>query len=260
MIEGDRSAGGHRPGSGEHRASAGAGELRPGRMPGVAAGVVGVTGHRPPALAGVSHELLERRVDTVLGVLADLGHHHLVSGLAEGVDRIVARRALVAGWTIDALLPFESARYEADFDGRKSRAEFSELLAQSGTVTVAPQSATVTVAPQSSSAPAGVHWGASASPYAAQGKALVAGSHTLLAIWDGLPARGPGGTADVVGWARGAGVPVVWIHLRHPHRMVVLDAEKGTTALIADRNAGRAAATAADLRRRLASALDEGGG
>ncbi len=34
----------------------------------------------------------------------------------------------------------------------------------------------------------------------------------LWAVWDGEPARGPGGTADVVAHARGRGVPVrvVW--------------------------------------------------
>ncbi|GAA2994425.1 hypothetical protein GCM10010519_29600 [Streptomyces lactacystinicus] len=36
--------------------------------------------------------------------------------------------------------------------------------------------------------------------------------HKLLAVWDGLPARGQGETADVVALARSRGVPVeiVW--------------------------------------------------
>lgn len=33
-------------------------------------------------------------------------------------------------------------------------------------------------------------------------------SDVLLAVWDGLPGRGPGGTADVVAYARSKGVPV----------------------------------------------------
>jgi transposase len=34
----------------------------------------------------------------------------------------------------------------------------------------------------------------------------------LLIVWDGLPARGRGGTAEIVAWARGLGKPVcqVW--------------------------------------------------
>lgn len=37
---------------------------------------------------------------------------------------------------------------------------------------------------------------------------LVAQVDKLLAVWDGLPARGYGGTADVVAYARQRGVPV----------------------------------------------------
>ncbi|MFF7638467.1 hypothetical protein ACFZB9_35770 [Kitasatospora sp. NPDC008050] len=43
---------------------------------------------------------------------------------------------------------------------------------------------------------------------------LVALSDQLLAVWDGLPARGYGGTADVVAYAQRFGVPVqvLWPH------------------------------------------------
>jgi len=33
----------------------------------------------------------------------------------------------------------------------------------------------------------------------------------LIAVWDGKPARGPGGTADVVAYAASAGKPYVWL-------------------------------------------------
>ncbi|MEK9500813.1 hypothetical protein [Gaopeijia maritima] len=206
------------------------------------AGVVGVTGHRPAALAGVDLDLLERRVDTVLDVLAELGHDHLLSGLAEGTDRLVARRALASGWTLHAVLPFERLRYEADFDGSGSRAEFAALLDRSARVSVA-RAGAESRAGAGPAADLG-----DAAPYAAQGRTLVAGSDMLVAVWDGLPARGPGGTADVVGWARAAGAPVVWIHLRPPHRLAVLDAERGE------------ATSTADLRRRLSAALEREGG
>lgn len=32
----------------------------------------------------------------------------------------------------------------------------------------------------------------------------------LLALWDGAPARGPGGTAAIVAYARERGLPVYW--------------------------------------------------
>jgi hypothetical protein len=44
------------------------------------------------------------------------------------------------------------------------------------------------------------------------GKVVVDRSSVLVAVWDGQPARGLGGTADVVAYARERGVPVtvVW--------------------------------------------------
>jgi hypothetical protein len=46
----------------------------------------------------------------------------------------------------------------------------------------------------------------------AGGRAVVDHSDLLVAVWDGKPARGHRGTADVVAYARGRGVPVevVW--------------------------------------------------
>jgi hypothetical protein len=33
----------------------------------------------------------------------------------------------------------------------------------------------------------------------------------LIALWDGQPSRGKGGTAEIVAYARQRGIPVVWI-------------------------------------------------
>ena len=43
------------------------------------------------------------------------------------------------------------------------------------------------------------------------GKVVVDRSSVLLAVWDGQPSRGLGGTADVVAYARQRGVPVTVI-------------------------------------------------
>jgi hypothetical protein len=44
------------------------------------------------------------------------------------------------------------------------------------------------------------------------GKVVVDRSSVLVAVWDGQPSRGLGGTADVVRYARERGVPVevIW--------------------------------------------------
>jgi hypothetical protein len=52
-----------------------------------------------------------------------------------------------------------------------------------------------------------------------------------MAIWDGTPARGPGGTADVVHRALAQDVPVLWIHAEDP-------ATWGLAALLDDASAG----------------------
>jgi hypothetical protein len=46
----------------------------------------------------------------------------------------------------------------------------------------------------------------------AASEALVARSDRLVAVWDGEPSGGWGGTADVVAHARGTGIPVqvIW--------------------------------------------------
>lgn len=177
-------------------------------MSGDLGGVAGVSGHREEALQDADLDLLRGRVDGVLGVLSARRWGVLVSGLAEGADRLVARRALRTGWTLRSLLPFTPDRYEDDFASADSRAAFRRLLAQSSSIEIAP----------------GVEGGDDRDgPYAVQGRILVARISVLIAVWDGQPARGPGGTGDVVEHALEAGRAVVWIHARAPHRVRFAD-------------------------------------
>ena len=52
----------------------------------------------------------------------------------------------------------------------------------------------------------------------AAGRLLVERSDRLIAVWDGLPARGPGGTADVVAYARALSRPVTVLWPQGAHR------------------------------------------
>jgi len=45
----------------------------------------------------------------------------------------------------------------------------------------------------------------------AASRAMLARADCLYAVWDGKPARGYGGTADVVAEAEGSGIPVTVI-------------------------------------------------
>lgn len=176
--------------------------------------VAGVTGHRDPGLDPVAPSLLAERVDGTLRALAAAGVDTLVSPLAEGADRLVARRALDAGWTLRALLPFPATRYEDDFRSEASRDEFRLLLERSSEVEVVGQDD-----PGNGNAELA---------YRRVGEALLQRCGVLLAIWDGDPPRGPGGTAEVVSQAREKGIPVIWIDSASPHTVRTLDPVEGS--------------------------------
>jgi hypothetical protein len=207
-----------------------------GRGAGIANGgrILGVTGHRGRPLPGADLPLLEERVDRVLAGLAELGFQELISPLAEGADRLVAQRALVTGWTLRALLPFEALRYEEDFQGDGSVGEFRELLARAAGVEVVPDQAPEPGAaspdsdatPPDPAPPTGGPPGSAAAPdlpYRRVGRALLDRVGVLVAVWDGLPPRGPGGTGEVVQEAVRRGIPVVWIGSGAPHELRLLE-------------------------------------
>jgi hypothetical protein len=147
---------------------------------------VGVSGHRllaDPAAVAVSVDRVLDRLALGLDVVA-------VSSLAEGADRIVAARVIARGGRLEAVLPLPSDDYARDFVDAGSRAEYADLLATADPVTVVPPD------PADPSREAA---------YARAGSAVLDACDVLLALWDGAPARGRGGTAEVVAEARAAG-------------------------------------------------------
>ncbi|MBV6521893.1 MAG: hypothetical protein MNPFHGCM_02037 [Gemmatimonadaceae bacterium] len=178
---------------------------------------VGITGHRPNRLekAEADLPLLHNRVKSVLQLVSETVHRvhredmapyaaeapvlRLVSSLAEGADRIAAREALRLGFELDVPLPFARDRYELDFVSanssppRDTRAEFRELLGHARRVLE------LDSVPESDTA------------YVAVGTTTVRQCDILLAIWDGEPSHGPGGTPDSVVEALRIELPTVWI-------------------------------------------------
>lgn len=144
---------------------------------------VGVTGHRDLARP----DEVAVAVDAVLDALEAEGGGSLVavSALAEGADRLVARRVLARpGGRLIALLPLEPADYVADFADVASVEEFTELLAAADEYEV------ITGAPSDD-------WTREAA-YERAGHAMLDRCDVLLALWDGEPGRGRGGTAEMV--------------------------------------------------------------
>lgn len=147
---------------------------------------VGVSGHRlladPSAVAAAVDQALDR---------VGAGHDLVaVSSLAEGADRIVAARVLARGGRLEVVLPLPADDYATDFADAGSRDEFAALVAVADRVSVVPPD------PADPSREAA---------YARAGSAVLDACDVLLALWDGAPAHGRGGTAEVVAEARDAG-------------------------------------------------------
>jgi hypothetical protein len=110
--------------------------------------------------------------------------------LADGADQIFARAVVDLGGQLEAVIPASEYR-----DGLPATAlpEYDALLARAATVHRLPFTEST---PES-------HMAAS--------MLMINQADELFAIWDGQPARGYGGTADVVAYARRRGKPVVVI-------------------------------------------------
>jgi hypothetical protein len=183
---------------------------------------IGVTGHRDVALAPNVLMRLWDAMSSAFSALqqgsADTGRppepndnrHDLqvVSALAEGADRMVAAVGLTQGAALVAVLPFSRAAYLQDFPEERSRQDFTRLLAKAAEVIELDGRVT---SDESRNA-----------AYSAVGKAVVARSDLIFALWDGCPPHGPGGTSEIVDHARRHGCPVLWFKLDHDGKAAVV--------------------------------------
>ena len=158
---------------------------------------IGVTGHRrltdPAALVPAIRAAVQGVVDRFLGPGAEPALL-VISALAEGADRLVAAEVLARpDATLEAVLPLPPGDYLDDFTGDASKAEFTEMLGRATSVWVARPG------------------GSRDEAYERAGRHVVDRADVLIALWDGEPPRGRGGTATVVSYARAQGVPVAWV-------------------------------------------------
>ena len=148
---------------------------------------IGVTGHQQLPEGVRAHaeqaitDLLRDRQTPVIGL----------SSLAKGADQIFADVLLRSGGTLHAVVPCWGYASTFDEAGRQS---YLRLLEQARSVT------TLAYAKPSEQA------------FDAAGQYIVEHCDLLVAIWDGQPARGHGGTADAVAHARRLGreIAVTW--------------------------------------------------
>ena len=137
---------------------------------------------------------------------------YLLTPLALGADRMAARAALRdEGFEIFVPMPFPQKVYEEDFTGNIGKspdaepitaeqdlAEFRQLLSRaSGRLELDGGGRS---GPEDSAGRA----------YEAVGRFVVRHCDFLVAVWDGKPSNGRGGTAEIVHYAASAGVPSAW--------------------------------------------------
>jgi hypothetical protein len=148
---------------------------------------VGITGHRD--VRDLTHRLLRAAVAAELAAYRPL---HGISSLAEGADQIFAEQVLEVHGALTAVIP--SADYAGSFQTVSGRTMYRQLRARATEVIELPFASP------------------SEDAYWAAGRRIVFLSDVLLAVWDGAPSGGVGGTADVVAFAAERGVPtrILW--------------------------------------------------
>lgn len=114
-----------------------------------------------------------------------------LTSLAIGADQVFAEEMLKSSGDLVAVLPF--TEYEQRFSG-SGRARYRGLLARAATEWVLPR-----VSDDDEDC------------YFYAGKVVVENCDILVAVWNGKPAAGVGGTGDVVDYARLRGRETTWI-------------------------------------------------
>jgi len=150
--------------------------------------IVAITGHQRWPAAADAHIRAGITAQLAAATRPLVG----ATSLAAGADQLFARMVLEAGGTIHVVVP--CARYEEAFADHAALVEYKRLLAQAA--------ATEQLAYAQPSEQA----------YAQAGFRVVELCDLLVAVWDGAPARGQGGTGEVAAYARQQGrqVAIIW--------------------------------------------------
>lgn len=148
---------------------------------------IAISGHR-----GLPADTAELVGTAIRGALAPLAPSLVgISCLADGADQIFARAVLELGGALEVVVPAEQYR-----DGlpAAAHAEYDALLRAARAVHRLGFTAST------------------AESHMAAARVMLDLADELYAVWDGRPARGYGGTADVVAEARRRGIPVrvIW--------------------------------------------------
>jgi hypothetical protein len=206
---------------------------------------VAITGHRLNRIM-IGEARISQRLTAMLRRLKQAARHSeryagrpvAISALAEGADRLFATAALDLRYPLQVLLPFPSADYETTFGESATTPHYRTLLAQAAAVQTLPGRLTD-----------------SKTAYEAVGRLTVNQSDILIAVWDGRPAAGRGGTPDIIQYALDLGRPVLWIDAARdrPPRLLRAPTASGRRSISLDQLATRARVIAPRQLKRLVS-------
>ena len=152
--------------------------------------VVGFSGHRQLADTASAAAVIKQALETLRSEAH--GEWIALSSVAIGSDQLFVQQARASGLSWHAILPLPRAEFAKDFSPEEwtmveatlTQAEHIRVISENGTREDA---------------------------YLDCGMETVNGADVLLVVWDGQPARGKGGTADVVEYAKSIGKPVLVI-------------------------------------------------
>jgi hypothetical protein len=195
----------------------------------VAALRVGIVGHRTDQLSAHHISALEQVLPDLLAqiskaatrVLADphvgafyqgwqpdgiCAEFALVTPLAQGTDQLAASAALAAGYRLAVIHPFDADAYKNSF-GPADDPEVVGARQHYDALASLPQSRVQLLSLDAIPASTAYH----NRGFEAAGALALRQTDLLIAVWNGKPVRGVGGTADVISAAVACGIPVIWV-------------------------------------------------
>lgn len=182
---------------------------------------IGVTGHRklddPAAMQALVKKAIDaeveklfpeesrRKIESVRRAGTTAISFRVLSPLAEGADRVVARAVLSnPDARLDVVLPLALEDYLEDFATEESRKEFGELLGRCRKP-VPLRTRRIRDDRRDPGDQAELRRDA----YKQVGQYVVDHCDVLVAVWDGQPPRGRGGTAEIVQYAQDQNRPII---------------------------------------------------
>ena len=169
---------------------------------------VGITGHRSIATEPIVASAVKAAIARVLRALSSEGRPsgtdkhsatlkrfrlNVISMLAEGADLLGMQAGLDCGAELVGVLPFDQQSYRGAFASVPDRDLFDSLWNRLSSIVVLSGSVGDDAA------------------YEHANREILDRSDVLIAVWDGDPARGRGGTGDVVHEALERGLPIIVI-------------------------------------------------